>query len=629
MRNFLFALLASLSAFAQTPAYDALKPEFSHQFYFWQQKGFFFIDTSLNSLNWYHELNNGLADDFGQLSLMNLGGARNHLLIPRLSPLNQYQSFGPYQAYFTNPNQIKYYQVRSPLTGARYLQGYDRGQLFRIYHTQNINKQWNFALQYKRLNSLSFYLNDQNKQASFTFNTHYRNKKGSYEASAYFASEMLSLQENGGIAYDSVFTENLQSSRTLLITNLDRDERRIYNRDIFLDHRIDFWKFFKKKKKAIVDSILDSTASAVIAKEEPRRSLLLGHHFRYNRQASAYYGRTTDFYQNYYFENDGDYIDSIRYASVYNELYLQTILGDSSSFDLKAGAFHQALEYGNVYFQSNGQLLGINGKLQGNYLEYFDLQAEARYILSGPFANDFELKASLQGKFYKSLGAFAGYQLQNKHPELFQQAYISNNAIWNLSAGSVLSNELFFGLQWAKQNYLRLRTFSASDYVYFGQDLKPQVAPEIVAYQGVDLRQDFKFWNWLHQDNKLSYQIALSGSEYLPLPDFVSRHSLYFHFPLFKGALQVLLGTEASYFSSFDSPSYSAMTGQFYLAQEYPIGNYVMVDAFAQFKVSKAIIYLKMQNLTQGFSPYNYWAAPHYPLNDRVFRVGLNWRFFN
>lgn len=629
MRNILFALLVSLSALAQTPAYDALKPEFSHQYYYWQQKGFYFIDTTLNSLNWYHELNNGLADDFGQLSLMNLGGPRNQLLIPKLSPLNQYQSFGPYQAYFTNPNQIRYYQVRSPLTGARYLQGYDRGQLFRIYHTQNINKRWNFALQYKRLNSLSFYLNDQNKQSSFTFNTHYRNKKGTYEASAYFASEMLSLQENGGIAFDSVFTENLQSSRTLLITNLDLDERKIYNRDIFLDHTIDFWKFFKKKKKAVVDTTQDSISSEVKEMETSRRSLLLGHQFRYNRQASAYYGRSTDFYENYFYENDGSYTDSIRYASLYNELYLQTIIGDSSSFDLKAAAFHQALEYGNQYFQSNGQLLGITGKLQGNYLEYFDLQAEARYILSGPFANDFELKASLQGKFYKSLGAFAGYQLQNKHPELYQQAYISNNIIWNLSAGPVLSNELFFGLQWAKRNYLRLRTFSASDYIYFGKDLKPHVAPEIVAYQAVDLRQDFIFWNWLHQDNNLSYQIALGGSEYLPLPEIVSRHSLYFHFPLFKGALQVLLGGEASYFSSFDSPSYSAMTGQFYLAQEYPVGNFVMVDAFAQFKVSKAIIYLKMQNLTQGFSPYNYWAAPHYPLNDRVFRVGVNWRFFN
>ncbi|MGB0978614.1 MAG: putative porin, partial [Croceimicrobium sp.] len=66
-----------------------------------------------------------------------------------------------------------------------------------------------------------------------------------------------------------------------------------------------------------------------------------------------------------------------------------------------------------------------------------------------------------------------------------------------------------------------------------------------------------------------------------------------------------------------------------YLANEYEIGDFYQLDAFAQFKISKAVIFLKMQNLTQGLTPYNYWAAPHYPLNDRVFRFGINWRFFN
>ncbi len=557
-----------------------------------------------------------------------MGGPRNNLLVPSIPNLVRYQNFGPFDNYFTTPNQIKYYQVRSPLTGARYINGYDRGQLFRIYHTQNISKTWNFALEYRRLNSLSFYINDQNKQSSFTFNTHYRNKKGSYEAWAYLASEKMDLQENGGILYDSVFTDNLQTSRTLLITALDRDERILYNRDYFVDHRVDFYKLFKKKKKSQADTLADSL---VVEAPEPEQqpSILLGHQFGYNRQASSYYGRTTNFYENYYFENDANYTDSIRYASLYNELYLQTIIGDTSSFDLKAGAFHQRLEYGNQYFRGTAQHLGLSGKLQGNYRSYFNLQAEARYILSGPFANDFELKGAVEGKFYKSIGAFAAYHLQNKHPDLFQQSYISNNIIWNNALGPILRNELYFGIQWGQNNYLRLKTFSATNWVYFNASLKPAVADEIVAYQSLDLRQNFKLWNWLHQDNRLSYQIPLSGEVYLPLPDLVNRHSIYVRFPLFKGALQVLVGAEGSYFSSFQSPSYSALTGQMYLANEYEIGNYILVDAFAQFKVAKAVIFLKMQNLTQGFVPYNYWAAPHFPLNDRVFRVGVNWRFFN
>ncbi len=643
MRNFIIALLISSSALAQSIQPDALKPDFSHQYFYWQQPGYYFIDTTLNSLDWYHAWNTGESDDFGKLVLMNMGGARNQLTLADPERLTDYQSFGPYADYFANPKTMRYYKTRSPLTAARYVNGYDRGQLFRIYHTQNINKNWNFSLRYRRLNSLGFYINDQNTQSSFILNTHYRSPKGTYEVYAYFASEKMELQENGGIVSDSIFTQNIESTRTLLITNLDQDERYIYNRDYFIDQRIDFYKLFLKKKKkpapAAVGDSLDSLQVSLIPDslqivEEPeeeikKRSIILGHQGRYNRRAQAYFGRTNNVYANYYFDRDANYTDSIGYASLYNELYLQTIIGDTSRFDLKAGAFHQFINFGNAYFSSDAQHLGLTATLKGNYREYFKLDAEGSYILGGPFANNFDLKAQVEGRFYRSIGAFASYQIQNKHPELMRQVYISNNYLWNINPGAVLSNDLRFGIQWGKGNYLRFRTFSASDFVYFGADHLPAVADEILAYQSIDLRQNFSFWNFLNQDNELRYQIPLSGQEFMPLPELVNRHSLYFRFPLLKRALQVMIGAEVNYFSAFNSPSYSAATGQMFLANEYPIGNFYILDGFVHFKVAKAVIFLKMQNILEGVNPYDYWAAPHFPLNDRVFRFGINWRFFN
>ena len=144
MRNIIFLLLLSLGLAAQKASPDALRPQFSHQYFYWQEQGYYFIDTSLSSLNWYHQLNNALSDDYGKLVLMNLGGPRNNLLLQGLRPLEDFQSFGPFQDYFVSPERVAYYQVRSPLTGARYVNGYERGQLFRIYHSQNITKNWNF-----------------------------------------------------------------------------------------------------------------------------------------------------------------------------------------------------------------------------------------------------------------------------------------------------------------------------------------------------------------------------------------------------------------------------------------------------------------------------------------------------
>lgn len=613
-------------ALAQKPAGDADRISFSHQYQYLGQDAFYFIDTSLSRLNWYHQLNNGQRDNFGELSLSNLGAARNSLIIPELRDFWTMQGFGPYQAYFTQQSQVPFYHVRSPLTDARYLSGYERGQLFSILHTQNINERWNFMLQYKRLNSLGFYDHQQNKQANFLFSTQYQSKSGVYQAKAYLVSEKLDLQENGGITEDSLFTENLQTARVLFTTPFSADQRLLYNRDMWLDQKIDFYRLFSKRK-----TTTDSIDSAIVEEEpDSKTQIVLGHQFRYQRQAQVYSGRTNNVYENYYYDLDGVYRDSMSVATYSNRVYLETELGDTSKFNLHTAAVHQYFSHHNFgHFDVSSQHLGLEAKLKGNYKDYFELQARGSYILSGAFANNFDLQGYAEGKLYKSFRGFIDYQIQNKLPDFYEQAYFGNNFIWNAALEPVLSNELRFGLRWQKENYLRLRTFTANNLTYFDSTASLTVAPDVVAYQTIDLVQNFDFWSWLHLDNQLSYQIALGGQEFLPLPEFVNRHSLYFEFDLFDGALKILTGVEGSYFSSFNSPSYMPATGRFYLANEYPIGDYWILDGFVHFKVSKAIFFLKMENLTEGITPYNYWAAPHYPLNDRVLRVGINWRFFN
>ncbi len=626
LKKLIFLLILGGSLLAQKPIGDADRISFSHQYKYLGQNDYYFIDTSLSRLNWYHQLNNAQRDDFGQLSLSNLGAARNNLLLPNAEDFWTHQSMGPYQAYFLRQSQIPFYHVRSPLTEAHYLSGYERGQLFSILHSQNINKRWNFALQYKRLNSLGFYDHQQNKQANFTFSTAYQSKNGIYQAKAYVLSEKLDLQENGGISEDSLFTDNLQSTRVLFTTRLSSDQRILYHRDIWLDQKIDFYKLFSRKP--VVKDTLDSLAA--LPEPRVRPQILLGHQFRYNRHAQVYQGFTNNVYQNYYYQQDANYRDSMAVATYTNKVYLETEFGDTSKFNLHAAAVHQLFEHSNAdRFEVNGQHLGVEASLKGNYKDYFELQAQASYILNGPFANNLELQAYAEGKLYKSFRGFAEYRIKNKLPDFYEQAYLGNNVRWNSQLDPILSNELRFGLRWQKENFLRLRTFTASNYTYFDSTATLAVAPEIVAYQSIDLVQNFDFWSWLHFDNQLSYQVALGGSEYLPLPELVNRHSLYFEFDLFKGALKVLTGVEGRYFSSFNSPSYLPATGRFYLAEEYPIGDYWIVDAFVHFKVAKAIFFLKTENITEGISPYNYWAAPHYPLNDRVFRFGINWRFFN
>lgn len=619
------------------------EPKHSHQYSFLDRQESHFIDTTLQDLRWYHQLNAAQNDSYGRLVLTNLGSARNNLLIPASTDFWTFQSFGAFDDYFTSPSTIPFYQVRSPLTDARHHNGYDRGQTFSILHTQNINKRWNAYIKYRRLNSLSFYANNQNRQASFNFSTSYQSKNKVYLARASFASEKMELQEFGGLAGDSVFTDNLQSSRVVINPRLNTDNRVLYNRDLFVDNRIDLLKVFSKKQaKPAVDTVLtdslpadtiagiDTLGLATDTKVEPnktRGAIYLGHSFRYNRRAQVYNGNSEAYYDNYFF-NRGTYTDSLAYVGVENTLYLQSTIGDTSQFEVKAGLKSLYTESGNAYFNFSANNLGLIGKIRGNYRDKFELQGSVDFILSGSLAGNFSIQGDLETIIYGKIRAFGSYQLRNKTPDFQGLYYYSNNFIWNNSFSPELSNTVTGGLKWQKTNYLQFKTWTNQNMLYYDAESMAQSA-SLVAYSSLELRQDFEFWKFLHFDNRITYQIALDGEEYLPLPDLITRNAMYVDFKLFKGVLTCLVGAELNYFSEYNTASYSPALGRFYVANEYPIGDFPMVDLFAQFKISKAIIFLKLQNSTEGLTPYNYFAAPHYPLNDRVFRFGINWRFFN
>lgn len=605
-----------LFSFALQAQPSATKPIYSHQYFFLQpEQRFFFIDTNHSDLRLYHQLNNAHQDAFGSLSLSNLGGARNQLILPRAEEFWIYHNAGAHQDYFHRKEEVPFYQVRSPLTDARALTGYDRGQLFKILHTQNIHKRWNFFLEYKRLNSLSFYNANQNKQSNVVVSSNYRTKDGVYEVKGYFLTEKMELQEFGGIDSVELFTENLQPTRILLNTRLSQDERTLYNRDIFIGQSLDLLKWLQQR---------DTTKT-----NADNKKLSLDHEVRYIRRSFSYQGNgISGFYPDYFYTN-GTYLDSLSYQHFENAVYANSVFGDTSKFEFKAGLKQiNWSQYNQFYnFSTNG--LGLDGQLSGNYREYFALRASLSYLFAGPLANDFRLQGQVNTKLYKSLGLYGSYRLENKRPDLLAQFHVSNNYIWNNNFNSVLTNDLKVGLKWGAQNYLQFRTLSHNNWLYFDANSQAQQATEVVAYSQFDLRQDFEFWSWLHFDNRIVYQIPLNGQAFLPLPDLVTRNALYAEFDLFKGALACLVGGEYNYFSEFNSPSYNPALGRFYLANDYSIGNFGILDLFANFRIAKAVIFLKFENALMGFVPYNYWAAPNYPLNDRNFRVGINWRFFN
>jgi hypothetical protein len=135
-------------------------------------------------------------------------------------------------------------------------------------------------------------------------------------------------------------------------------------------------------------------------------------------------------------------------------------------------------------------------------------------------------------------------------------------------------------------------------------------------------------WKKFHLDNMVVYQ-KTDHEDVLRLPEFILRHSIYFTGQWFRKAMEVNYGADVFYFSSFFGDAYMPASGMYYLQNEKKIGNYPFVDLFFNFKINRAKVFLKMEHVAAGFIGNQFYTTPHYPGNDRQFRVGISWKFFD
>ena len=54
-----------------------------------------------------------------------------------------------------------------------------------------------------------------------------------------------------------------------------------------------------------------------------------------------------------------------------------------------------------------------------------------------------------------------------------------------------------------------------------------------------------------------------------------------------------------------------------------------MINGYINLHLKRTRISLQMYNLTQGQGKHSYFYTPYYPLNPRLFKVGISWNFFD
>ena len=229
-------------------------------------------------------------------------------------------------------------------------------------------------------------------------------------------------------------------------------------------------------------------------------------------------------------------------------------------------------------------------------------------------------------------------------PSFYYRNYHARHLWWENDLDKTIHTRIMGMLSFPKtRTKLRVAVDEIKNYTYFSQSyditeegLRTGVIVTPMQESGginlltAQLEQNFRLGilNW---ENQFTYQHS-SKESVLPVPAFNAYTNLYIKFKVVK-VLNVDLGADMRYFTSYEAPDYSPYMGQYTVQgngeNNVKIGNYPIVNVYANVHIKHTRFFVMMSHINAGQGDKNYFFAPHYPMNERVFRIGVSWNFFN
>lgn len=416
--------------------------------------------------------------------------------------------------------------------------------------------------------------------------------------------------------------------------------------------------------KAAADSLLavqkKNAEDSLFYKSEyvPVTSFIHTVKFDNYRRIYEAYQTPADYYLNEYYDAGrltGDSIyDQTKHWHVKNTFAIAMLEGFNkwAKAGLKAFASYDLRHYElptmeGGFEKYNEHALSVGGQLskqEGKTLHY---NAVAEIGLTGVDAGTLAIDGNVDVNI-----PFLGDTLQvrgdaffhRETPSFYYRNYHARHLWWENDLDKTIHTRIMSTLSFPKtRTKLRVAVDEIKNYTYFSQSyditekgLRTGVMVTPMQESGginlltAQLEQNFRLGilNW---ENQFTYQHS-SKESVLPVPAFNAYTNLYIKFKVVK-VLNVDLGADMRYFTSYEAPDYSPYMGQYTVQgngeNNVKIGNYPIVNVYANVHIKHTRFFVMMSHINAGQGDKNYFFAPHYPMNERVFRIGVSWNFFN
>jgi hypothetical protein len=526
---------------------------------------------------------------------------------------------------------IRFVNSHKRYSRVNYVNGSKKENYIEVEHSQSFGKNLDIGFRYSRINSLGYYTSQQTYLSKLNFYGRLSSRNQRYLALFNVALNSNKNLENGGIAADSLFEDDLVSNVKFLPVNLSDAQSQVKDNSFMVHQHYDFGS--RVHSPQLIDDSLKIDSSVVFVPK-----FRIGHEVSFRKNFFLYTDGLSAprFYADTILDPSSTR-DSIGVQNLDNTISLSFFGGRDYKNYLSFAVRHQLTEvsYGankpdtaegsvfgrtlwfnnnNVFVQGN---TGISNKV------FNKVWVDAAYCVAGYNLNDFSLSGGFKTTYFEAKAA-----VTLKEADYFAQRYISNHFEWTNNFRKVFNagaEGAFVHQKW------KLRAGAAynlvNNLVYYAQDAKPAQYGGAITIIKAFVQKRFTVGKF-SLDNDVTYQYV---KDYMPvrLPAVVLRSSFFFEDKLFKKALHSRFGVDLYYNTAWNAYSYMPATGQFYLQDGKRYGNYPYIDVYVAFRVKGARFFFKLDHAFAGLLGNTYYGAAHYPLNGRTFKFGVDWAFLD
>ena len=599
-----------------------------------------------------------------------------------------------YKYYMVTPQNAYFYDVKEPYTHLTYLpqlfgNKQNSEELFKGVLTSNFGKKMNVGVDFDYAFVRGMYNSNQNKYLIARPFGNFLSDR--YEIHAYFQSFDFTNAENGGLTNDRYIThpddfadgKRPTNDTKAFPTRYGDAQNHFRGKQIFVTHRYNLGFFReltifeieaaekkneeKKRLKAQQqqDALMDEINNKTGDKDQPTDPFAeektdnaeeeeeipeavfvpvssIIHTFEYESNIRSFISKSRSIdtcYNDIFTPIDSAINDYTKMWNVKNTVGLALREGfqDWVKFGLAAYVHFEKRRFmlpedsafTKIQYDEFSTYLGAElSKKQGQLLTY---RARGELCLAGTDLGEFRLEGDLKTQFLligKEASVRASGYIKNLTPAFYLRHHHSRYFWWDNPFKNVqrvnVGGEV--DLRQSRTN-VSTNVESIQNFIYFAKSGKPEQYGNNLQVITVRLKQDFKY-KALGWENEVAWQLS-SEKNVLPLPQLCAYSNVYLDFTYAK-ALDIQMGIDAHYFTSYYAPYYEPATQQFQTQEEKKIGNYPIINAYINFRLKQARFFITGYNLGSRFiSPTEYFSLVHYPLNPMKIRVGISFHLNN